>query len=270
VKKILAAGPWVGEFGWELFSFQCNVRAIAKEYDEVIVSSRKGNYILYKDFASDYIPFELTVVNSENGKTYLKDEIDCFSGYEFTDRYDPSNREKSTVWFDKSSKPEFIKFGRKNAKHKYDIVIHARNIPSKSNDQKILSKKVQRNWGEKNWKVLVEHFRGQGLKICSIGTKDAAFHIKGTVDKRGVSLKEVVNIMRSSTLIVGPSSGPMHLATLCDCPQYVWTHKDGIRRRYKKVWNPFGTRSDVLLVGDKMNPPPKRIIEGVTKTLDTL
>jgi hypothetical protein len=268
-KRILAAGPWVGEFGWELFSFQCKARAVSKKYDEIIISSRNGNSILYEDFATQYIPFDLSVVNSENGQTYLNTEIDFFSGIQYTDIYSPNNAKLSTVNYSHGDS-EFIPYGKNNSSLKYDIIIHARNIPSKANSKKIIPKKVQRNWGKQHWDVFVNHFKDQGLKICSIGVSDAAFHIEGTDDKRDIPLKQVTNILKSSTLIVGPSSGPMHLATLCDCPQYVWTHKKNIIKRYHKDWNPFGTRSDVLLVGKKMNPPPERIIEGVTKTLDTL
>ena len=34
--KILLAGPWVGEFGWELFCWQGFLRKLSKQYDKVI------------------------------------------------------------------------------------------------------------------------------------------------------------------------------------------------------------------------------------------
>jgi hypothetical protein len=268
-EKILVAGPWIGEFGWELFSFQPSVRAMAKKYDKVFVASRKGNDALYSDFCTKFISFDLSIVNSENGTSYLGEKIECFGDIKYDDIFIPYDHNNSTVWCDNIT-PKFIKFGEKKQDSTYDLVIHARNIPAKANAQKILKKKVQRNWGQASWNEFVNHFSNQGLTICSIGTLDAAFHIEGTEDKRGIPLKDVTDIMRSSKLIVGPSSGPMHLATLCDCPQYVWTHKKNIVQRYKTDWNPFGTRSDVLRVGAKMNPAPQTIIEGVSETLNTL
>ena len=36
-KKTLIAGPWVGEFGWELFAWHGYVRTLAKQYDRIII-----------------------------------------------------------------------------------------------------------------------------------------------------------------------------------------------------------------------------------------
>ena len=55
--SILFAGPWVGEFGWELFGWQAKIRKLAKEYDKTIISSRECNRYLYSDFSDEFIPF---------------------------------------------------------------------------------------------------------------------------------------------------------------------------------------------------------------------
>ena len=57
-KNGIIIGPWVGEFGWELFSWQGYCRAISKKYEKVIVISRPGNNFLYSDFCDIYLPFE--------------------------------------------------------------------------------------------------------------------------------------------------------------------------------------------------------------------
>ncbi len=56
--KTLLAGPWIGEFGWELFGWQGCIRILAKKYDEVIVIGRTGHDFLYGDFADIYIDFD--------------------------------------------------------------------------------------------------------------------------------------------------------------------------------------------------------------------
>ena len=48
-------GPWYGEFGWELLTWQAFCRKKAKEFDHVYVSSFPGMEALYKDFAR-FIP----------------------------------------------------------------------------------------------------------------------------------------------------------------------------------------------------------------------
>ena len=51
----LFAGPWVGEFGWELMSWQGMVRKLAPRYKRVIISCRPESQALYQDFATDFV-----------------------------------------------------------------------------------------------------------------------------------------------------------------------------------------------------------------------
>jgi len=59
--------------------------------------------------------------------------------------------------------------------------------------------------------------------------------------------------MAATRLVVGPSSGPMHLASLCGTPHLVWTDQIRYsaiqvnnRKRYETLWNPFCTPCWVL------------------------
>ena len=53
----LIAGPWVGEFGWELFLWQGYVRSLSKYFKETICIGRDSSHYLYKDFCTKYIAF---------------------------------------------------------------------------------------------------------------------------------------------------------------------------------------------------------------------
>ena len=66
----LLAGPWVGEFGYELCQWQGFVRKLSREYDDTIVVSRPGHEVLYSDFCSKYIPLK---VNAENCNKWKSD-----------------------------------------------------------------------------------------------------------------------------------------------------------------------------------------------------
>ena len=55
-----------------------------------------------------------------------------------------------------------------------------------------------------------------------------------------ISLKELVGIFSNAKLIAGPSSGPMHLASLCGATHLVWSTEYN-RVRYERDWNPFKT-----------------------------
>ena len=52
-KRKLFAGPWIGEFGWELFCWHGVIRKIKKKYPylEIVCGTRPGRDFLYEDFA---------------------------------------------------------------------------------------------------------------------------------------------------------------------------------------------------------------------------
>ena len=53
-KKMLIAGPWVGEFGWELFCWQGVVRKASKDYDAICIIARPGKQAMYIDILDDF------------------------------------------------------------------------------------------------------------------------------------------------------------------------------------------------------------------------
>lgn len=232
----LFAGPWVGEFGWELMMWQALVRSQAHKYDEVVVSSRPGNEYLYSDFRTEYIPHDI-VGNTDcdfcNGRSYAnKAEPWRKKGYQVLTPY-------RFPWYkgDLSTynSQKFIKFGKVDEEVSYDIVIHARDTGKCGTSF--------RNWSRAKWTKLLSKF--PDAKVCAIGSKDAAWCPDNIQDYRGVSLETASNILASSKCIVGPSSGPMHLASLCGCTHVVLTDKCN-RARYTKLWNPHNTKSIVI------------------------
>lgn len=54
-EKVLVAGPWVGEFGWELFTWQGYIRSLSEKFDKTIVLSRPSSKFLYTDFCDIFI-----------------------------------------------------------------------------------------------------------------------------------------------------------------------------------------------------------------------
>ena len=86
-------------------------------------------------------------------------------------------------------------------------------------------------------------------------------------------MEDLCDVLRSSEVCIGVSSGPMHLASLCLCKHVVWTdlkHQKAIngtnKDRYKTIWNPFQTKVKVI---DKYGwlPPVDEIYKAVRKML---
>lgn len=238
----LVAGPWAGEFGWEIMSWQGLLRKLSSNYDEVIVSAPAGHEPFYADFCTKYLPHSIRGAADRwwmPGRlpecARLCEELRRMGGYYAK----PSHCYPMT-------KQKFIKFGdAKRAvecQNKFDVVLHARGD---------MSRRAAASWSLQNWNEVVCALINDGLRVAAIGT--TAWLPTGVYDRRNLPLSELMDLMAAATLVVGPSSGPMHLASLCGTPHIVWTdnrHHGAIkgtnRARYEKIWNPLNTPVKVL------------------------
>lgn len=254
MSNVLLAGPWVGEFGWELFCWQGFIRKKSKNYDKTIVIGRPGHKFLYEDFCDEYIEFD-----PEGFKTDSWRCSDCKTAYsivkntEHTDyidgNFDIGFRYTDNHFMDFKglfkNEQEFVKYDSKTSELGFDVILHCRNKSTGSD----------RNWDLNKWIELYK-LLPKDLKVACIGNSEA-YHVEGTYDLRNTPLLDLVSIMNNSKIIVGPSSGPMHLASLCGLKHLVWS-TDHNRLRYTKIWNPFNT--DVVFYSDEnWNPSPKNI-----------
>lgn len=282
----LFAGPWVGEFGWELFCWQGYLRKIAPQFDQVIVCGRSGHEVLYGDFCDQYVTYEVSEKadlagplcrDFEYNDVHLK-YIKNYKAWqraqhpEDTDIVDllPADFGREAIWIPPQSflvpyttrmklpgfeGQEFRLYGEAEKSLAYDIIIHARAVESEN------ARKVERNWAHHKWRELLEKF--SGLRVGSIGSVGGAWAFDKTEDLRGIPLAQLVNVLRSSKCIIGPSSGPMHLAALCDCPQVVWSTDQNIGR-YTVDWNPFKTKN--IMITEKGFDPD---VQDVCMVLDS-
>ena len=252
----LLVGPWVGELGWELMKWQSVVRAMSRKYDYTIVSSRPGHEFLYKDFMSEYIPFNIeraTDCSLYNGRHYneqLNSLIKVGDYHLKAQNFNP-------IDFKTGMDDEFIKFGTyiNDPKYKYDLVIHARTTNKCGT--------LYKNWEVKKWNGLVKKLNNK-YKIASIGRSTAAVPIEGTENRLDITLEELCNILASSRLFISSSSGPVHLAALCETEHLVICLKRDIGRHID--WNPFNTKHKLLYDYD-WDPPVDYILENVEDVL---
>lgn len=278
----LYAGPFCGEFGWEIMTWQAHLRAIAPDYDEVIVCCPPNHTALYADFASTFVEYDPTTVKANMWMNEVHDDhaLRFFKAMikgenEFSFNGDGRWMTPAEVWRPFLNKPKweqliaikpqkFIEFGEKVAHSYCDIIIHARNRDDWDSGF--------RNWGHDHCKEFVDAM--PDASIACIGTKDYALHIERTVDLRDKPLWELFNIMRNSKVFIGPISGPTHLATLCGLPQVTWATKEEHKDRIEKKWNPFDTPTSVFVSDDRVwrerinwHPPVEEIVEGAEKYL---
>lgn len=247
---ILLAGPWVGEFGWELFCWQGYIRSISEKFDKVIVTGRPGHKILYEDFCNEYIEFDpesfktngWRCETSKKFKFYKVKHDKYISGdFDIGFQYHGNNFNLS----DKFKSQKFHKYSSNSDVH-CDILIHPRNKKTGS----------ERNWAKEQWVELVKLLKD--YKVGVIGNNEAfKIEFDNVTDLRNIDLSKLIGIIQNTKIVVGPSSGPMHLASLCGKKHLVWSSQFN-KLRYKTLWNPFKTEV-VFYDKEDWNPDFKNI-----------
>ncbi len=217
----LIAGPYKHEFGHELFSFQSTVRALAKNYEEVVVCSNPQMKFLYEDFCTEFVSYNDPSVDlaalSKGSDCEIFSQKDCMKNVR---KFRGTSR----------ARQEFIKYGRVVSEG-YDLLLHCRTK----------SEGMSTDLSIKTWNCVYEALKEE-YKIAFVGTKSQAHCPNGAKDLRGIELSDLTDIMRSSKLVAGYSSGPIHLASLCGAPHLTWGgHRLRTLFRYAHFWNPFKT-----------------------------
>lgn len=260
--KVLLAGPWVGEFGWELFCWQGYVRRLSKKFNKTIIISRKGHEFLYKDFANEFYAFDTPASKAnmwmgEINQNELKILINKINYIQHLMPFNIGfgiNGTTTTVILDNAFyEQDFVKYKSDNLNKNVDILVHARN--------KIVGS--ERNWDKGNWQKLVDLL----LKDYSVGIigTDEAFYLNGAEDFRNLSIENLVSVINRTKLVVGQSSGPLHLTSLCGTPHFVWSNNVN-RERYEKQWNPFNTK--IYFYSDEgWNPIVNTLYEKINEIL---
>lgn len=238
--KKLFAGPFVGEFGWELFCWQGHIRYLSKKYDHTTVVCRPGHSALYKDFAEKILEYEPPEYNPDC--QYNKGDIGTpplpsDSSYDHI----PANYARIPR-FDGIFNPRYPQtFYQYNNTNKnldpFDVIIHARSRTRTGN-----TNTSSRNLSVKNWNVIVSHLNDLGFSVASIGHPSASLHIQDTEDLRGINLDDLISYFCTCKFVIGPSSGPMHLAALCSSDLIVWSGHHWNKYRYETAWNPFNNK----------------------------
>jgi hypothetical protein len=262
---ILVGGSHI-EFGWNL-QFIARARAESNHYQNVVVACEPQYEYLYRDFATKFEFYDSPKGLRDrwlfNKKEPLppKKILEKYKGAKLFYPTEDRCKRDQVEWFNYGIAPYHQFFNC--------VLVHARNITPVRYDKKVVGK--SRNWPIQKWYDFVHSL---DCRIISIGDIKNSKWISGTKDIRGTSLEILCCTMNRSSVIVGESSGPLHLASLCGCPQVVITHNhkekslDGKtnRWRYEKGWNPFNTPCTVL-DEDNWDPPVEKVVEAVRKYL---
>lgn len=262
--NILYAGPWVGEFGWELCWWNPLVRHCSQLHSRTIVAAPSSSRHLY-EFADDFIPLE-----TDGGQGFHMGKLVGNPPVVQADHHlEPSDvfhrDRRGMPWAKQRS-------ARKAMPKKWHLLAPSGEVkiiadvlcafrPIKQGE----TEEVPKHYPFELCERLVEAILSKGLSVACYGGTDNYF-VPGTIDLRGVPLEKQCAALAAAKCAVGPSSGTIHLASLCGCPHVTWytprTHPD-LHLRYESRWNHFGTA--VVFLRQPMPSP-----EDITKAIDKL
>lgn len=153
----------------------------------------------------------------------------------------------------------YHQYGRpENAMITQDILVHARGI----------SRKNSINY--RQWPELIKQFMAVPETIGFIGSElDQC--VPGCCDFRGIELQKLMDRIAAAKLVIGCSSGLMHLAAACGTDLVVWGDSrtyfsETLEQRYKVTWNPFNVKVG-WITADDWQPEPKEIIKKIEQML---
>lgn len=259
----------VGEMGWCLHNWQGHVRYVAQRngYEHVVICDYPSNFDLYHDFAHEFITHDYPGIPLCQHKRISVDQprIDAnWFEQHGCKELEPYKAKGYDALFPPKVKPDvrntmkdqlFIKFGTPKPELVYDIVIHARSRQHMPVN----------NWPPDKWAALTERLARDNLKMATIGlTGEAYGAFPGCDDRRDMQLRDLMDLMASSRLVIGPSSGPICLASLCGTPHLTWFGGSkyvgsGLRERFLNYWNPFKTKCWPLKLG--WQPPVESVYQ---------
>lgn len=180
---------------------------------------------------------------------------------DFATEFQPHNGTARSLDYPKMYRVDgiFRQYGRaEDAVLAQEVLIHARGIQRKSSI----------NYHQ--WPELAKQITGLALTTAFIGIKDDQ-HVLGYYDYRGIDLQKLMNRIARAKMVIGASSGIMHLAAACGKDLVVWGDErtyfgETLETRYKMTWNPFNVRVGWLTAND-WQPEPKEVIKKIEQML---
>lgn len=261
--SVLFAGPWVGEFGWELCWWNPMVRAVAATFEHVIVAAPESSRYLY-EFATEFISLQIEGWRFTEGKLLTKVPRVC-NGSRILDpqaqweefglqECDSLRTGESTL-----TPKRWRHLAPARGRFVADVLCAFR--PEKKIGDRLVGGK---DYPVEDCEKLVHLLQRAGLTVACYGGSDN-YCFDGAIDLRGRPLAEQCAALSEARCAVGPSSATLHLASLSGCPHVTWSRiSQDIAVRYATLWNPFNTPACFISEPD---PPPQQVAEEVLRTI---
>ncbi len=247
--KTLFAGPYTGEFGWELACWNPRLRRHVERggYDRVIVCGPRSSSYLY-EFADEYVEVEVLPGTSDFMQGTLATPAPPMPDGELEVLQPPWEwcAEELKNFRRPFQGPEVDKSWRDLSR--VDLGVRSADVCLAFRPPKLFNGKLHEDkaWPIDRCKELDHQLRAVGVDVAYIGGSDNyCFGSAGEdmgEDMRGTPLEAQCAVISSACITVGPSSAPLHLSQLCSTGVVTWYARPRVESegRYESWWNPFG------------------------------
>lgn len=263
--------PFWGEFGWEIamwIPWLCYQRRSQPPEEAFIVVCNPGMEHLYEDFATKIIPAPspkaiqrdcenawvsgvrqqrqdymratlraIGAINMDQEKLIAPSDME----YEWPARSCPRLTSKSIMAYG-----EFTRHVDREG-----IGFHARAC---------VHKQPERNWLD-GLNEAVEKLREAGHTVYAIGNPGQSICPLGAIDMRGKRMEAVTKLLSGLQCVIGPSSGPLHLANMCRTRVFWWSGNAKDVDRYGQHWNHFASKNKQLSKNWNYAPTAEEILQ---------
>jgi ADP-heptose:LPS heptosyltransferase len=266
-KRNLFAGPFAGEFGFELMQWQGFVRARRRHYDQVHVLTYPGRDYLYDSCRVHHHDIDLKNAGYWYGRfgpeemQKMADAKAAEIGLKDYDVFNPSllctRYHKIIFW-----KQDFRLFEEPPLSAKpYDVLFHFRAVWKEGPDH-------EKNYSPEMADELVRRCLDRGLSVACYGHPSYAYCPRDCADLRQTDLRQSVAAISSARLAVGENSGGTHLANACGKPTVIWS-RGPEPVRFSLLWNPFRVPIYVMTT-ETWKPAPEDVCRYLMQSLEDL
>lgn len=266
-RRILLAGPYVGEFGHELMDWQACIRACVSRYREVHVITYPGRAFLYPGCRVHVHRIPLEKAGYKHGR-FTPGELDAIALAKAAElglrNYDLLGIRHACTQYHRKfilTQKFALLAGKPLEGPSCDVAFHFRRIRKEGPDD-------SRNYPVEMCDELASLCLQEGLRVRCVGHPLYSHCPDGVEDCRSEDLAASVKMIASARILAGELSGPMHLAQLCATPILIWA-PDQWRIDNCNRWNIFGVPTFVVANGTT-RPSPKRVLKVINDSLRRL
>ena len=273
--RVLMTAPYIGEFGWELLSWQGRVRQrfYAGGFDRLVVMGTPGKSAFYEDMPTEYVEVDLSAVPGSpcEDRRAAGPKSDPLPADQLREKVRPIVDDMAQRLRERGDEIETFW-------PEYDGTIHPYHEP---HQRFVRFRLPATEVLPAPWVVMVQRTRAFGPNNWPT---DFWSELADRLECRGIhtsiypcEARGAIAAAANCDLAVGQSTGGMHLASLCGCPHVAWSvngdhPKSQLqmtdRQRYQTFWNPLAT--PVLFHPVEDHPTPAEVESWVVAGLDRI